>query len=154
MKPITICLLVCFYTPLSGANSNAQKTLRTLFTTPDERDLLNKLRMKGKFESQKHNESVAKSHKPVMVKMQGVVIRKEQKPVVFVNDLNTLKSQKFNNGVVVKSRTEIKENYIVPVSINDYKIRLKPGQQWSELKKIVKETYMAKKLDTYNLDEK
>jgi len=148
MKIFISFLIVIFSFPLFGASGDTQKNLHTLFTTPHMRSQLNKQRMRGKFEIHKQTDSVAKSHKPIMVKMQGVVIRKGHEAIVFVNDSNTLKSPKVNDELVVKSRAVLKENYKVPVLINNHHIRLKPGQQWSESNQSVKEIYKVKPLDS------
>jgi len=147
MKLFISFLIIILTSPLFGASDDAQKNLRTLFTTPHVRNQLDMQRMRGKFGIHKQTDSVAKSHKPITVKMQGVVIRKGHETIVFVNDSNTIKSQKVNDEFVVKSRAVLKENYKVPVRINNNHIRLKPGQQWSESNKSVKDIYKVKPLD-------
>jgi len=155
MRLFAIYLLVFFISsPMKAVEIDSQKNLRTLFTTPYERSLLNKRRMQGDFDSLEQIEASVKSRIPVIVKMQGVVIRKEHKPVVFVNDSNTLKSQRVNNEIDVKAGVEIKEDYRVSMQINEDQVRLKPGQQWNNLKKIVRETYKVKKPDAEKRNEK
>jgi len=153
MKLIVSLLAIIFSLPLFGASGDAQNNLHTLFTTPHVRNQLNMQRMLGKFDIHKQIHSGAKLHKPITVKMQGVVIRKGHETIVFVNDSNTLKSQKVNDELVVKSRAVLKENYKVPVRINNNHIRLKPGQQWSESNKSVKENYKVKSLESYNQND-
>jgi len=154
MKHIISCLLIGFTSPLFGTTDSTQKYLGTLFTTPHVRNQLNKQRSRGKFDSQTHADLTAKSNKPITVKVQGVVIRKAHNPVVFVNDSNTLKSQKVNGEITVKFRNVLIENYKVPIRINDNYVRLKPGQQWSESNKSVKEIYKVKTSDTHKQDDK
>ena len=153
MKLIVSFLVIIFSLPLFGASGDAQNNLHTLFTTPHVRNQLNMQRMRGKFDIHKQTDSVAKLHKTITVKMQGVVIRKGHETIVFVNDSNTLKSAKVNDELIVKSRAVLKENYKVPVRINNNHIRLKPGQQWSESNKSVKEIYKVKPLDGRKQDD-
>jgi hypothetical protein len=121
---------------------DSQKSLHTLFTTPLTRKQLDKQRSNGKYNitSQTTN-STSVTSKPVIVKMQGVVIRKNKKPVVFVNDSNTLKSSKVNSKLIVNTRKLTKSTYNVPVRVNQNTFKLKPGQQWNEADNKVVDQY-------------
>lgn len=123
---------------------DTQKNLRTLFTSPHVRRQLDLQRQQGKFDNASQASSTIILHKPITVKMQGVVIRKNKKPVVFVNDGNTLKSPKINNEIIVGAKKTNKKIYKVPVRVNQKSIKLKPGQQWNESDKEVKDSYQIK----------
>jgi len=140
--PSIILLLFCVS---SNANEfDAQKNLRTLFTTPDERQKLDKLRRQGKYNNQTPTPPITQAQKPVSLKMQGVVIRKNQKSVIFINDSNNLISNKIESDITVKPQANTDKTYIVPIQVNQTHVKLKPGQQWNELDKSVKDTYEAK----------
>jgi len=123
---------------------DSQTSLRTLFTTNHVRSQLDQLRQQGKFDKIKSESSTVILREPAVVKMQGVVIRKNADPVVFVNDGNTLKSPQVNNKVYVNTSKVKKQEYKVPARIYGQNIKLKPGQQWSERSQLVQENYQIK----------
>jgi len=136
-------ILLLFFSSASFSNSNnMQKNLRALFTSSSERNQLNKLRKQGKFDDKTLTKLTVR--KPITVNMQGVVIRKNHSPIIFINNSNNLKSNYINSGIVVKPRASTNNNYIVPISVNQQIIKLKPGQQWRESDKIIKDSYHIK----------
>ncbi|MCW9047271.1 MAG: hypothetical protein OQK46_04260 [Gammaproteobacteria bacterium] len=143
---------ILFLTALLSIVSNAsvagkldtQASLRTLFTTNQERSQLDHLRQQGKFDKIKNESSTVIFREPAVVKMQGVVIRKDKDPVVFVNNENTLKSPQVNDKVYVNTARVKKQEYQVPARIYGQNIKLKPGQQWSEKTQLVEENYQIK----------
>ncbi|VAW57853.1 hypothetical protein MNBD_GAMMA11-2776 [hydrothermal vent metagenome] len=114
--------------------------LRTFFTSSHLRNQLDQLRNRGKYTNTNNNSSKT-LRKPLKVKMQGVVLRKKKKPVIFINDENTLKSPVINNEIIIDSAATRRKNYKIPVRVNQKTISLKPGQQWDESKKEVEDTY-------------
>lgn len=123
---------------------DSQNNLKTLFTSPDTRTHLNQLRNSGKFDRQSQQTPGVIFRKPLQVKMQGVVIRNNQKPVIFVNDSNTLKSTTVDNQIHIKD-SKLKTNTLsVPVRVNQQSISLKPGQQWRESDNNAKDNYQIK----------
>ncbi|VAW62874.1 hypothetical protein MNBD_GAMMA08-2457 [hydrothermal vent metagenome] len=123
---------------------DTQKNLRTLFTSSHVRSQLDLQRQQGKFDNASQTSSMVILHKPITVKMQGVVMRKNKKPTVFVNDGNTLKSSKVNNEIIVSTKKTNKKTYKVPVRVNRKFVKLKPGQQWNESDKVVHDNYQIK----------
>ncbi|MCW8933483.1 MAG: hypothetical protein OQK98_02055 [Gammaproteobacteria bacterium] len=123
---------------------DSQASLRTLFTTNQERSQLDQLRQQGKFDKIKNESSSVIFREPAVVKMQGVVIRKDKDPVVFVNNENTLKSPQVNDKVYVNTARVKKQEYQVPARIYGQNIKLKPGQQWNEKNQLVQENYQIK----------
>jgi len=140
-----ITILLLFSTQLKAADKfDSQTNLRTLFTTNHVRSQLDQLRQQGKFDNIKSESSAVILREPAIVKMQGVVIRKNTDPVVFVNDENTLKSPQVTNEVYVNTARVKKQEYRVPARIYGQNIKLKPGQQWSEKNQLVQENYQIK----------
>lgn len=125
-------------------NLDSQSSLRTLFTTNHVRSQLDQLRQQGKFDKIKNESSTVILREPAVVKMQGVVIRKNTDPVVFVNDENTLKSPQITNEVYVNTAKVKEKDYKIPARIYGQNIKLKPGQQWSEKNQLVQENYQIK----------
>jgi len=104
---------------------------------------LNDMRTAGKYlENKGGNFSVLRE--PTTVKMQGVVFREDKKPVVFVNDENTLKTHHLSNDVTVRDHRIKKQGYKVPIRLNQQGITLRPGQQWNETTGQVQDTYQIK----------
>jgi len=140
-----ITMFFCFVSESLAADKlDSQTSLRTLFTTNHVRSQLDQLRQQGKFDNIKSESSTVILREPAVVKMQGVVIRKNTDPVVFVNDENTLKSPQVTNEVYVNTAKVKKQEYKVPARIYGQNIKLKPGQQWSEKDQLVQENYQIK----------
>lgn len=142
-----ILLFILLFIPvtpsvLSAAEYDRVTQLKRLFTTEYERDELNRLRNSGKYNKQSTTTSAISFREPVNIKMQGIVHRKNKKPVVFINDNNTLDSATINNEIIV-SETRIKANK-VPVRINQQSLKLKPGQQWNETSRKTQDNYQIK----------
>ncbi len=129
---------------LAADNLDSQTNLRTLFTTSQVRNQLDQLRDQGKFDNIKNESPSIILRDPAVVKMQGVVIRKNTKPVVFVNDANTLKSPRVSDEVYVNTAKVKKQEYQIPARVYGKKIKLKPGQQWSETRRQVQENFQIK----------
>jgi len=143
MKYIILFYLMTIFNSSSATSLLDRKnSLYTLFTTPSVRKQLDTQRSKGKFNNiSQVITSPSTALKPVIVKMQGVVIRKNKKPVIFVNDSNTLKSSKVNNQLIINTRKLTKSTYKVPVRVNQNTFKLKPGQQWNESDNSVTDQY-------------
>jgi len=117
--------------------------LRTFFTSPLLRNQLDQLRNQGKYtEGDKASPSIVSQ--PVKIKMQGVVLRHNKTPVIFINNENTLNSSAISNEILINSAATRRNDYKVPVRIRREIISLKPGQQWDEAKKEVQDTYQTK----------
>jgi len=157
MKTILyITILLNFSSPLYAVDKlDSQSSLRTLFTTNHVRSQLDQLRNQGKFDKIQNESSTVILRDPAIVKMQGVVIRQNSEPVVFVNDANTLKSPQVTGEVYVNTSKVKKQEYQVPARVYGQNIKLKPGQQWNESKQQVQENFQIKptKSETSAADE-
>jgi len=135
------CFLLLF--PIFGyAELAPVDNLRTFFTAKQVRVQLDQLRSAGKYSNGSSGTSMLQE--PVKVKMQGVVIRKDKTPVVFVNNENTLKTHHLSNDVTVRDHKIKKQSYRIPVRVNQQGVTLKPGQQWDESSKKVEDSYRIK----------
>ena len=144
-KILSVFIAVVLFSNTSIVDAaNSQDELRTLFTTSSTRHKLDTLREQGKFKNANGQSSAPIFREPLIVKMQGVVIRKGKKPVIFANDNNTLTSQKVTDDIRINPKRLKKKSYKISVSVNQQYIKLKPGQQWDESKRQVQDTYQIK----------
>jgi len=143
LQPLSLLVFSSMLSPslVYADQSPAQQNLRTLFTSSYERDQLDDLRRLGKYKNLQQKTVITKAHKPITVKMQGVVIRDEQPPVIFINNSNSLKSNKIDNSITIKPKSKIREDYAVPIHVKSKHIKLKPGQYWHEQEKSVQDSY-------------
>jgi|GEM_PF-5446623 len=130
-------LLLCWVTP---ANSAELSGLQTFFTSKTERQQLDRLRDSGAFKNQQA-QATPEPPAPDILKMQGVVIREQGKPVFFVNDENTLHTHHLSKGVEVREHLFKADNYSVPLRVKGDKLRLRPGEQWDSSDRKVEDTY-------------
>ena len=144
IKLFFLCTLF-FTCNLTLADTVESKSdLRTFFTTTHTRNELDLLRNQGKFNKSTQTSSTAVLRKPITVKLQGVVLRENKKPVVFINEGNTIESGTIDNGISVSTNNVNKQAYKVPVRVNQQRINIKPGQQWNETDRHVQDNYQIK----------
>jgi len=147
-KSIFFLLITCLLvSPPMIANQNDKLgKLMTFFTTSSERNKLDQMRKTGKFDKGPGvtGSSVGIIREPTKVEFKGLMVREKGKPVVWINEGNTLKSNKINQQISVKTRFIKKDQLKVPVKVSQKKISLKPGQQWSEMDNKVKDKYQTK----------
>jgi len=142
---IFVWFLLLFNTNVALAQeSTSLKDLRTLFTTTQIRQQLNEQRNQGKFDSTKNSTTNTKLREPIKVNMQGMVIRKNKKTVIFINNENTLKSTIINNEIKVRAGYIKNRSLKIPIRVKQQTIKLKPGQQWNETTHIIEENYRIK----------
>lgn len=141
MKYLLTLFFVLSTTQLVAENS--QSDLQTFFTTKSERQQLNALRNSGAYSDDKKPMSGI-TFTPLTVEMQGVVIRDSKKPVVFVNNENTLKTQHLSNDVTVRDHKIKKPSYTVPLRVKGEALKLRPGEQWQESDRKVQDKYQIK----------
>jgi len=127
-----------------ASNYASSQQLGTFFTSPGVRHQLNQQRDSGKYDLNSDKKSFGILHEPLKIKMQGVVIRDNKNPVVFVNDSNTLKSTSVNSQIKVKTTKVKSETVTVPVKVSGHSIKLKPGQQWNESDRKTRDNYQIK----------
>jgi hypothetical protein len=122
------------------------RRLMTFFTTSTERNKLDELRKQGKYnkKSGSRTSGVSILREPLKVELKGVMIREKGKPVVWVNNGNTLKSNQIDQQIRVKNKNIKKEQLKVSVKVSEKHLNLKPGQQWSESDNKVSDKYQAK----------
>ena len=130
-------ILLCWVTSVSSADLNG---LQTFFTSKNERQQLDRLRDSGAFKNQQ-SQTTPEQSAPDILKMQGVVIREQGKPVFFVNDENTLHTHHLSNDVEVREQLFKNDNYSVPLRVKGDKLRLRPGEQWRSSDRRVEDGY-------------
>ncbi|GMR01525.1 MAG: hypothetical protein BMS9Abin19_0921 [Gammaproteobacteria bacterium] len=131
------CMLLLILTPLmviaSDQNYGAEN-LGQLFTSPQQRKHLDSMRSGISTGGAEQNLDIS------TVKLNGVMMRSDGKNVIWVNGGNSLKSNKVS-GVKVQPEAVDKETYKVPVQVEEQKLKMKPGQSWSQTTSSVKDNY-------------
>jgi len=133
MKHTTIyffTLLIC-QTSLAFGYDTADK-LHTLFTSPGIRIQLDEIRNSGAFNKTTAENTHFNLQQKVNVNMQGIVIRKNQPPIIFVNDNNTLNSPVISNDILIHTNNMSSSSITIPLKARQKSLKLKPGQQWNE----------------------
>jgi len=152
MKIFSRCMLITVLLPgcvaAEGFASSAQ--LQSLFTTPAERQQLNSMRDAGKYAGGMPVQSSSKPtyRAPLKVEMRGIMIKNGDKPVVWVNQGNTLKSTTIEEGVRVNPQQMDAASKQVPVRIFNRTYRMKPGEVWTETDNRVEDAYQIKPEDS------
>ena len=142
---VVSCLSLFSIKIVNAAEYEQAKRLRTLFTTPLERKKLDELRNKGQFDVNRQTEDDGTVIRPPLtVEVKGLVLRDNKKPVVWVNEGNTLKSQKIEDGVRVRSSAVNRNNLKIPVKVYQKHLTMKPGQQWTETDGKIRDIYQIK----------
>jgi hypothetical protein len=108
--------------------------LGRLFVDVEQREKLEAVR-RGTYEIEVERESRVSN-----VRVDGVMIRGDGENVVWINGENTLDGDPVK-GVKVHPETADGENYNVQVQIDDKRVKLKPGQNWSEGTGTIKDNY-------------
>lgn len=145
MRLIVIICMAILFMPVStfGDESKVRLSeLKSFFTSPEQRVGLDRLRAAGVFGSVDDSQSSsAVVRKPLEVKLNGVVYSETGKPVIWVNDKSTLKSEAIDQSIRVKSSALKTESTKVPVKVNKQWLKIKPGQTWNESHNQVQENY-------------
>lgn len=148
MKILVSLLLInlCLPAATQAENFAAVGQLKSLFTTPSQRQQLDKLRDAGKFTGMvsEREESKPIFREPLKVEMRGVLIKDGKPPVVWVNKGNTLQSKTIEEGVRVRPQSMDADSKKVPVNIFDRSYRMKPGEVWTESDNRVQDGYQIK----------
>ena len=146
------CMLIAVLLPghVAAEGFASATRLQSLFTTPAERQQLNKMREAGKFAGGMPLQSSSKAvtREPLKVEMRGVMIRDGDSPVVWVNQGNTLQSTTIEEGVRVKPQKMDAASKQVPVRIFNRTYRMKPGEVWTETSNRVEDAYQIKPEDS------
>jgi hypothetical protein len=139
------CIIIIF-SHISSASTDKADKIGIFFTTPDIRKQLNFLRDQGRYNSIDASKLSKMISPPVSVYMQGVVIQKGHKPIVFLNNSSTLKSNKFSNSIFVNSKYFNSDNYSTSLYVNKNHIHIKPGQRWDTSHKVIHDAYTSFKI--------
>lgn len=125
-----LCALLIFTacittSPWLASAENSDGGLNRLFMEPESRARIDATR-KGDpvVENSEQNPQASK------IRVDGVMIRKNGKNVVWVNGESNINGVKAG-GVQVHTRQIDRNNYRVPIRVDQETVRLKPGQTWS-----------------------
>lgn len=108
--------------------------LGRLFVDVEQREKLEAVR-RGTYEKEVEQETRVSN-----VRINGVMMRSGGENVVWINGENTLDGEPVK-GVKVSPETADNETYNVQVQIDGKRVKLKPGQNWSEGTGTIKDNY-------------
>jgi hypothetical protein len=126
--------------------ANNVENLMTFFTTPNERNKLDAMRNKGQFDNKSTIKGSAVSiiPEPTKIELKGVMTRENGKAVVWINNGNTLKSNRIDQQISVKTRSIKKGQLNISLKASQQRLRMKPGQQWNESDNKIIDKYQTK----------
>ncbi|MCW8955428.1 MAG: hypothetical protein OQL09_00970 [Gammaproteobacteria bacterium] len=141
-----IALVMAMAMSYSYANGYKDvSNLKTLFTTPSERQKLNEMRNSGFYAKKDNsNNKISIFKEPLQVKVDGVLLRGNSAPVVWVNGKSTLKTNRIDEEIRVRKNRISEDNIKVPVKVMNKTLVMKPGQVWTESRPEVVEDYQTK----------
>ena len=108
--------------------------LGRLFVDVEQREKLEAVR-RGTYEKEVEQESRVSN-----VRINGVMMRSDGENVVWINGESTLEGEPVK-GVKVNPDDADSETYDVQVQIDGKRVKLKPGQNWSEGTGTIKDNY-------------
>ncbi len=117
-----------------NAESTGAEQLDRLFTDPRQREKLDAVRRGTYKEDAEKNAAVSN------VRVDGLMMRSDGKNVIWVNGRSTLDNNSVN-GIKTYPQSANASTYKVPVRVEDKKIKIKPGQTWSDSTGKVKDNY-------------
>ncbi len=106
------------------AQQYSEQSLKTLFTTPQERQAIDSNRRNNRASANQIQGGTSR------VQLNGIVKRSNGKSVVWINGQNTMDSSNVENYKVYSNA--INAGNKTPVMIDGKTIYLKPGETWSE----------------------
>lgn len=146
---LVIGISVLYVSTAFAAENNQSRVseLKSFFTSPQQRAELDRLRTSGVFSGQETSQtSQVMAHKPLEVKLNGVVYSETGMPVIWVNNKSTLKSESIDESIRVRASAVKSQTGKVPVKVNEKWLKLKPGQTWRESRNQVQENYQIKQV--------
>jgi hypothetical protein len=108
--------------------------LGRLFIDAEQREKLESVR-RGTYNAEVETESRVSN-----VRVDGIMVRSDGDNVVWINGESTLNGEPIK-GINVNPKTADSETYDVQVKIDGKRVRLKPGQNWSEGTGTIKDNY-------------
>ena len=133
LKNLVILLALMLISELAISEDEIEE-LGRLFVDVEQREKLEAVR-RGTYEKEVEQES-----KMSNVRINGVMMRSDGENVVWINGENTLDGEPVK-GVKVNPDATDSETYNVQVQIDGKRVKLKPGQNWSEGTGTIKDNY-------------
>lgn len=131
LRILTILLLFAVLNPMHTiAAGYNELELKTLFTTPAERQAINAERRGG---TSNNGEVIISG--PTSIQLDGYVSRSDGSSVVWMNGKNTMDNSMID-GVKIYSDS-VNNKSSIPVMVDGRMVYLKPGETWSEESGIV-----------------
>ena len=127
-------LPVLLFISTPGVYADELEKLGRLFTDTGQRQKLDAIR-RGTYTEESEQSSAASN-----VRVNGIMMRSNGDNVVWVNGESTL-DNRVSEGVKINPKAADKESYSVPLRINGKRIKIKPGQNWSEGTDQIKDNY-------------
>lgn len=129
-----VILLALLLIPQHVISADEVEELGRLFVDVEQREKLEAVR-RGTYDMESEQESRVSN-----VRINGVMMRSGGENVVWINGENTLDGEPVK-GVKVNPETADSETYNVQVQIDGKRVKLKPGQNWSEGTGTIKDNY-------------
>jgi len=129
-----VILLALLLIPQHVISADEVEELGRLFVDVEQREKLEAVR-RGTYDMESEQESRVSN-----VRINGVMMRSGGENVVWINGENTLDGEPVK-GVKVNPETADSETYNVQVLIDGKRVKLKPGQNWSEGTGTIKDNY-------------
>jgi len=129
-----VILLALLLISQHAKSADEVEDLGRLFVDVEQREKLEAVR-RGTYEMDIEQES-----RVTNVRINGVMMRSDGENVVWINGENTLDGEPVK-GVKVSPETTDSETYNVKVQIDGKRVKLKPGQNWSEGTGTIKDNY-------------
>jgi hypothetical protein len=133
LKNLVILLALMLISELAISEDEIEE-LGRLFVDVEQREKLEAVR-RGTYEKEVEQESRVSN-----VRINGVMMRSDGENVVWINGENTLDGEPVK-GVKVNPDATDSETYNVQVQIDGKRVKLKPGQNWSEGTGTIKDNY-------------
>jgi hypothetical protein len=129
-----VILLALLLIPQHVISADEVEDLGRLFVDVEQREKLEAVR-RGTYDMESEQESRVSN-----VRINGVMMRSGGENVVWINGENTLDGEPVK-GVKVNPETADNETYNVQIQIDGKRVKLKPGQNWSEGTGTIKDNY-------------
>ena len=129
-----VILLALLLIPQHVISADEVEELGRLFVDVEQREKLEAVR-RGTYDMESEQESRVSN-----VRINGVMMRSGGENVVWINGENTLDGEPVKGVKVIPDVTD-SETYNVQVQIDGKRVKLKPGQNWSEGTGTIKDNY-------------